>query len=395
MSNDVQNLNEWAVSLEKLRHDRPQTLTCVQQFIQWNTPLLNMTDDEKNQWLGEHNVCPLWLLTDPRFEIAYVRQVLDNVQRYNHVWSEQSLRLLHVTDFLSPLAVEFLSLQIKTNEVLKYLRSWMLPEYKGQTLEHMCDGVVVGLMKHPHSLEALKVWATHFPIKQSSVEYALRDILSNNFQHIFKSYTSETAQLSPVLETLQFYIQMGPPKSELFRNITYIWGMAREPLERLRECMNIVGELSQTCGIDEIVSRVDSVENYSYLRHSVQERLQDRILNEPKDTYCFMLDLCETLYTFDQLMYPILTQHNFSVATSSEQRIMGDTPMTAYSMWVWDAFLKHATPQQWDVYMQELHDGDRLVVGTHEELKEEPLYMQKFLQHTVSSSNPSSHARKM
>lgn len=390
---DLQALNNWAESLEHVRQDRGAVLKSVQQFIQCNTPLLNMTDNEKNQWLGERNVCPLWLLTDPQFDIAYVAQALEHVPRYNHLWGEQSLRLLHAADFLPPEAVEFLAPQIKTHEAFKYVRTWIFPEYKGQTSEYMCEGVVVGLVSHPHSFEALKVWSAHFPMQHSSVKRALFHILSHNFQNIFNSYTTDKEN-SPVLEALQLYSHMGPPHPELFRNISYIWGMANEPSERLKQCMDIVGQLSQICGIDEIVSQVDSVKTYTYLRHTTQERLQQKMATDPNETYSLMLELCEKLYAFDELMYPILTQHNFSVAKSSEHRIMGDTPMTEYSMWVWDAFLKHATPQQWGVYMQELHDGHRLVVGTHDELKEEPLYMQKFLQQHVGVPL-NTHTRKM
>lgn len=394
MSNSLQELNNWATSLEQIRHQRKDVLACVQHFIEFNAPLLAMTDAEKNHWLGQHNVCPLWLLTDPQFDIAYVAQAFEHVPRYNYLWGEQSLRLLQVTDFLPPAAVEFLGAQIKTHETLKYLRNWMFPEYKGETSEYMGEGVVVALVSHPHSFEALKVWSAHFPIKQSSVEHALFDILSRNFQNIFKSFTQNTDN-NPVLEALQLYSHMGAPNPELFRNISYIWGMVNEPLERLKKCMDTVEHLCQVCGIDEIVSTVDNVENYTYLRHSVQERLQEKMTQEPKESYRFMLDICDGLRRFDQLLYPILTQHNFSVGASTEQRIMGDTPTTAYSMWVWDAFLQHASPQQWNVYMQELHDRNRLVVGTHEELKKEPLYMQKFLLHTVSSSNLISQTRKM
>ena len=393
MSNSLQNLNNWANSLEKIRHQRKDVLASVQQFLQCNAPLLAMTDIEKNQWLGERNVCPLWLLTDPRFDIGYVAQALEQVPRYNYLWGEQSLRILQVTDFLSPKAVEFLAPQIKHHEALKYVRSWMFPEYKGETSEHMCEGVVVGLVSHPHSFEALKVWNTHFPIQHSSVQRALFHILSHNFQNIFKAY-NQNEDNRPVLEALQLYSHMGPPHPELFRNISFIWGMSNEPSERLKNCMDIIGQLSQTCGIDEIVSSVDSVENYTYLRHSVQERLHDKIAKEPNENYNFMLDICDGLRRFDQLLYPILTQHNFSVGASAEQRIMGDTPMTAYSMWVWDAFLQHASPQQWAVYLQELNDGNRLVVGTHNELKDEPLYLQKFLQQHVGAPS-NTHTRKM
>lgn len=86
---DLQALNNWAESLEHVRQDRGAVLKSVQQFIQCNTPLLNMTDNEKNQWLGERNVCPLWLLTDPQFDIAYVAQALEHVPRYNHLWASK------------------------------------------------------------------------------------------------------------------------------------------------------------------------------------------------------------------------------------------------------------------------------------------------------------------
>lgn len=393
MSNSLQELNNWATSLEQIRHQRKDVLACVQQFIEFNAPLLAMTDVEKNQWLGKHNVCPLWLLTDPQFDIAYVAQALEHVPRYNYLWGEQSLRLLQVTDFLPPEAVGFLAPHIKNHEALKYVRSWMFPEYKGETSQHMCDGVVIGLVSHPHSFEALKVWSAHFPIKKSSVERGLFDILSRNFQNIFKAYNQNNDN-DPVLEALQLYSHMGAPNPELFRNISFIWGMVNEPAERLKQCMTIIGKLSQTCGIDEIVSKVDSVENYTYLRHSVQERLQQKIIQEPNETYNIMLEMCDHLRRFDQLLYPILTQNNFSVGASTEQRIMGDTPMTAYSLWVWDAFLQHASPQQWAVYLQQLNEGNRLVVGTHEELKEEPLYMQKFLQQHVGAPS-NTHTRKM
>lgn len=393
MSHSLQHLNDWAASLETIRHQRKDVLALVQQFIHCNAALLAMTDADKNQWLGEHNVCPLWLLTDPEFNIAYVAQALEQVPRYNYLWGEQSLRLLQVTDFLPPAAVEFLAPQIKNHEALKYVRSWMFPEYKEQPSEYVCEEVVVRLVKHPHSFEALKVWSTHFPVQHSSVQRALFHILSHNFQNIFKSFNQNTDNF-PVLEALQLYSHMGPPHPELFRNISFIWGMVNEPSERLKKCMEIVGQLSQNCGIDEIVSMVDSVENYTYLRHTTQERLQQKMATDSNETYSFMLELCEALRNFDALMYPILTQHNFSVGASAEQRIMGDTPMTAYSMWVWDAFLQHATPQQWAVYLQELNEGHRLVMGTHDELKDEPLYMQKFLQQHVGAPL-NTHTRKM
>lgn len=393
MSNSLQELNDWATSLEKIGHQRKDILACVQQFIHCNASLLVMTDAEKNQWLEKHNVCPLWLLTDSHFDVTYVQHALEHVPRYNYLWGEQSLRLLKVSDFLSPEAVEFLSPQIKNHEALKYLRNWMFPEYKGEVSEYVCDEVVVGLVSHPHSFEALKVWSTHFPIKHSSVERGLFDILSRNFQNIFKSF-NQNSDNDPVLEALQLYSSMGDPNPELFRNISFIWGMVNEPEERLKECMGIVGKLCQVCGIDDIVSRVDSVEDYTYLRHSVQERLQEKMAQEPKETYSFMLDICDGLRRFDQLLYPVLTQHDFSVGASAEQRIMGDTPMTAYSMWVWDAFLQYASPPQWAVYLQQLSEGNRLVVGTHAELKDEPLYMQKFLHQQVGAPS-NTHTRKM
>ena len=391
---DLEQLKIWAKSLNLPRSERETPAEQVQTFLVHSGALLSVRDDEKIQWLGKYDVCPLFLLTDPRFDIDFVNRAMAETNHYSHVWGEQGLLLIEAPELFNPQAVACFSKQILEHESLKYVLRRVFSKYEEQTSDrNMGQGFAQKIMSKPHSLEALKVWNEWFPIPRTAVESALRCILMNNYQNVFKNY-SDIKDNMPVLETLQFYIQMCNPDPELFRNISLLWGVVREPTDRLEMCMDIVGQLSQTCGIDEIVSHVDSVENYTYFKSVVQQRLQERLSKQATVVYTRMHEICSLLEKFDEQLYPILTQHNFSVAASANQRIMGDTPMTAYSYWVWDAFLKHATSEQWRVYLNDIARGDRLTVGTHDELKCEPFYMQKLLQQHIQTPHASTQ-RKM
>lgn len=388
----VPHLDAWAQSLNGALGQRKQAVSIIHNFLQHSTELHALSDQDKIEWMGAHDVSPFVLLTDPRFSLAFVKKAAKQVRGYTHTWGEQSLMLMKTPEFFTPEAVGYLAHQIRNHSAFQSVRTQFFTDYKGQTHTHLDYGVVQTLMCHPHSSEALNVWGEHFSMSRSAVENALHHILNKNHHNVFETYWS--GETLPVLESLRFYAGMGNPNPELLRNISSIWGVMGETPERMHECMTIIGQLSQTCGIDDIVARADTTKAYSYLSHSSQERLLNFLQNEPNETHQRMFDLCIALNDFGAHLYPILTAHNFSVGTSAKQRIMGDSPMTEYSYFVLSAFLQHASSEQWDTYFAELNTGDRLVVGTHDELKNDPAYMKLFLRHSLPESNSVS-VRKM
>lgn len=393
MTIHLPHLDTWAQSLNGALGSRQTPVSIIQNFLQHSTELHDLSDQDKIEWMGAHDVSPFVLLTDPQFSLAFVKKAVKQVRGYTHTWGEQSLMLMHTPEFFTPEAVGYLAKQIRNHSAFQYVRTRFFTDYKGQTNTHLDYGMVQTLMCNPHSFEALSVWGEHFPISRSAVENALHRILAKNHQNVFENHSSVSDTL-PVLEALRFYAAMENPNSELLRNIYSVWGVMGETPQRMNECMTIIGQLSQTCGIDDIVARADTTKAYSYLSHTSQERLLNFLQNEPNETYQRMFDLCTALNDFGALLYPILTAHNFSVGTSAKQRIMGNSPMTEYSYFVFSAFLQHASREQWDTYFAELNAGDRLVVGTHEELKNDPAYMKLFLQHTLPE-NSSVSVRKM
>lgn len=386
MQQFAQDLDGWAEELKHARREQRETV--MSRFVSLSAPLRDLTQDQLIAWLQEREVSPFVLLAAPGFTADEVEELLTIYTPF-YISDEQVRVLLTCPQFLNAEAVNTLAQHITNNPQLRFTKGVFLSEVSGREAyvsHQFCEPILTKV----HSLDALKAWTSAFPFAPYSIEAELRSALLYNEQRLLHN----TGPFKPVLELFQLYHHRGLAHEEFFRNVP-LWGLVRETPQHLKECMEIVGDIVRQFphSLADLVSQMDTCKELCWLDEARLERLVDKYKSNNPVRVEVYNDVHQGLVNLGRAMYPIFSAHGFTVGAAQEMRIMADHVDAHIALWIWNAFLAHATDQQWGDYLQQLEENQPLVQGVHRHLSDQPAYMKKLLQlEIVSTPNPCSHS---